>query len=93
MSSATLNVVQNANGTVTISGNIGSTQLSKPYVLEIFFTTTKTGAVPLGTTTLTPNGLGQINGFSFTTSTERQEFSNAVNPRDQSITFVVSGLS
>ena len=81
-----------SNGLLTITGNIGSSPLSKSYKLNVYlisFEGTQSETV-IGETQLTPKSLGQNNGYTFTTSKSfRRECDIAADQTNSSIGFKV----
>ena len=88
----TLNASMSSNGLLTITGNIGSSPLSKSYKLKVYlisFGGTQSETV-IGETQLIPKSLGQNNGYTFTTTKSfRQECDIAADQSDRSIGFKV----
>ena len=88
----TLNASMSSNGLLTITGNIGSSPLSKSYKLKVYlisFEGTQSETV-IGETELTPKSLGQNNGYTFTTSKSfRRECDIAADQTNSSIGFKV----
>ena len=88
----TLNASMSSNGLLTITGNIGSSPLSKSYKLNVYlisFEGTQSETV-IGETQLTPKSLGQNNGYTFTTSNSfRRECDKAADQTNSSIGFKV----
>jgi hypothetical protein len=77
---------------LTITGNIGSSPLSRSYKLKVYlisFEGTQSETV-IGETQLTPKSLGQNNGYTFTTSKSfRRECDIAADQTNSSIGFKV----
>jgi hypothetical protein len=81
-----------SNGLLTITGNIGSSPLSRSYKLKVYlisFEGTQSETV-IGETQLIPKSLGQNNGYTFTTSKSfRRECDIAADQTNSSIGFKV----
>jgi len=88
----TLNASMSSNGLLTITGNIGSSPLSRSYKLKVYlisFEGTQSETV-IGETQLIPKSLGQNNGYTFTTSKSfRRECDIAADQTNSSIGFKV----